>query len=269
MYLPHATSLRMGPLGYQSDAQSTLGVSYNCLRSYADSLRDALTTPYPPYEAIGLRDGRRVSPAQHHAAADRERVLRHDPAQAADPPRRAAAAGAGRARRRVRRGPADGPRSVQPDRHHRRDHPLPGRLPAALPAAATARPTARRPIAILSRNRHAVAAARPRTRADARQATTARRSSLAEWGRELLQECEPIAAALDAAHPQAAGDYGQALARWPSTAVGPLATPSARVLAKVAADPAKAPASASHWKNRCGTGRRCMQTPCPPSVTAR
>src|SRR5690349_5659483 len=38
LYLPHATSLRMGPLGYQSDAQSRLAVSSNCLESYAASL---------------------------------------------------------------------------------------------------------------------------------------------------------------------------------------------------------------------------------------
>ena len=47
----------MGRLGYQSDAQSSLAVSYNCLDSYAASLHDALTTPYPAYEAIGIRDG--------------------------------------------------------------------------------------------------------------------------------------------------------------------------------------------------------------------
>ncbi len=52
--LPHATSLRMGKLGYQSDAQATLAVSYNCLDSYATSLHDALTRPYPAYEAIGI-----------------------------------------------------------------------------------------------------------------------------------------------------------------------------------------------------------------------
>ena len=58
VYLPHATTLRMGNLGYQSDAQSTLQVSYNCLASYARSLQDALTRPWPEYEAIGLeRDG--------------------------------------------------------------------------------------------------------------------------------------------------------------------------------------------------------------------
>ena len=56
LYLPHATSLRMGRLGYQSDAQSTLAVSYNGLQGYATSLQEALTRAYPPYEAIGLRD---------------------------------------------------------------------------------------------------------------------------------------------------------------------------------------------------------------------
>src|SRR2546427_58529 len=41
LYLPHATSLRMGRLGYQSDAQSSLAVSYNDLRSYGASLEEA------------------------------------------------------------------------------------------------------------------------------------------------------------------------------------------------------------------------------------
>jgi glutamate--cysteine ligase len=57
LYLPYATSLRMGRLGYQSDAQSSLAVSYNDLKSYAASLEEALTRPYPAYEAIGIRQG--------------------------------------------------------------------------------------------------------------------------------------------------------------------------------------------------------------------
>ncbi|ARU04292.1 glutamate--cysteine ligase [Comamonas serinivorans] len=56
MGMPHATSLRMGRLGYQSDAQSTLNVSYNSLEGYAASLEKALTEPYPAYEAIGIRN---------------------------------------------------------------------------------------------------------------------------------------------------------------------------------------------------------------------
>jgi glutamate--cysteine ligase len=53
--LPHATSSRMGRLGYQSDAQAILNVSYNSLDSYTRSLQAALTIPYPAYEALGLR----------------------------------------------------------------------------------------------------------------------------------------------------------------------------------------------------------------------
>jgi glutamate--cysteine ligase len=55
MYLPYATSLRMGRLGYQSDAQASLAVSYNSLEGYGNSLEDALTRPYPAYEAVGVR----------------------------------------------------------------------------------------------------------------------------------------------------------------------------------------------------------------------
>jgi glutamate--cysteine ligase len=55
-FLPYATSLRMGRLGYQSDAQSALCVSYNSLEGYACSLEGALTRPYAPYEAIGIRE---------------------------------------------------------------------------------------------------------------------------------------------------------------------------------------------------------------------
>ena len=58
LYLPHATSLRMGPLGYQSDAQRQLHVSYNSLEAYAASIREALSTRHPPYTRIGtLVDG--------------------------------------------------------------------------------------------------------------------------------------------------------------------------------------------------------------------
>src|SRR5260370_13626581 len=34
LYLPHATSLRMGRLGYLSEAQDSLAVSYNSIESY-------------------------------------------------------------------------------------------------------------------------------------------------------------------------------------------------------------------------------------------
>ncbi len=55
LYLPYGTSLRMGRLGYQSDAQSTLHISYNSLDEYADSMHMALTRSYPDYEEIGVK----------------------------------------------------------------------------------------------------------------------------------------------------------------------------------------------------------------------
>ncbi|MXY55038.1 MAG: glutamate--cysteine ligase [Gammaproteobacteria bacterium] len=58
LYLPHATSLRMGRLGYQSDAQSSVHISYNSLAEYAETMFAALTEPYPPYEAAGVKVGR-------------------------------------------------------------------------------------------------------------------------------------------------------------------------------------------------------------------
>ena len=55
-HLPYATSLRMGDLGYQSDAQQTLYVCYNNLTSYLKTLCGAITQAHPAYEAIGVKD---------------------------------------------------------------------------------------------------------------------------------------------------------------------------------------------------------------------
>ena len=55
LYLPYATSLRMSDLGYQSEAQAGLTPCYNELKSYTDSLRCAVSTPYPPYQEIGSK----------------------------------------------------------------------------------------------------------------------------------------------------------------------------------------------------------------------
>jgi glutamate--cysteine ligase len=53
--LPYATSLRMGDLGYQSQAQESLHVCYNTSTSYVKSLVAAIQTPYPAYETLGTR----------------------------------------------------------------------------------------------------------------------------------------------------------------------------------------------------------------------
>jgi len=55
-HLPFATSLRMGDLGYQSDAQQSLFVCYNNVNSYLRTLCGAITRPHPAYEEIGVKD---------------------------------------------------------------------------------------------------------------------------------------------------------------------------------------------------------------------
>ncbi|MBC52250.1 MAG: glutamate--cysteine ligase [Gammaproteobacteria bacterium] len=57
LYKPDATCLRMGDLGYKSDAQRSIFVCYNDLNNYIDSLYSALSTPYPPYQRIGMKQG--------------------------------------------------------------------------------------------------------------------------------------------------------------------------------------------------------------------
>ncbi len=54
-YLPNATSLRMGDLGYQSAAQQSMFVCYNELDTYIETLGQAIKTPYPEYEKIGMQ----------------------------------------------------------------------------------------------------------------------------------------------------------------------------------------------------------------------
>ncbi len=50
--LPWATCLRMGELGYCSSAQRQFQVSCNNLREYVCSLRQAILSPWPAYQAI-------------------------------------------------------------------------------------------------------------------------------------------------------------------------------------------------------------------------
>ncbi len=55
LYLPYATSLRMSDFGYSPEVQSSLGICFNHLKTYIDSLNKAIHTPYPPYTEIGVR----------------------------------------------------------------------------------------------------------------------------------------------------------------------------------------------------------------------
>lgn len=231
LYLPYATSLRMGRLGYQSDVQSSLAVSYNDLESYAASLEEALTKPYPAYEAIGIRDGddyrqlatsllqienefygtirpkRVIQPGERplHALRDRGveyvevRLMDLDPF---------CAVGITAATMRfldvfllhclLRESPPDTPQELA---------------------------------AIVGNTRRIAARGRePGVRLVRESAEV----TLVSWSSEILAECAPIAAALDAA---SGGDgYREALARAVATLNDPAATPSARVLEAMARD---------------------------------
>ena len=197
LYLPYATSLRMGRLGYQSDAQSSLAVSYNDLESYAASLQEALTKPYPAYEAIGIRDGndyrqlatsllqienefygtirpkRVIRPGERPLHALRDRGVEYVEVRLMDlDPFRAVGITAGTMRFLdifllhclLRESPPDTPQEI----------------------------------AAIVGNTHRVAARgrEPglRLRRNSEEVT------LAEWSSEILAECAPIAAALDAAN---------------------------------------------------------------------
>ncbi|MBS3801084.1 MAG: glutamate--cysteine ligase, partial [Thioalkalivibrio sp.] len=56
-YLPHATSLRMGDIGYTNRKEAATGIKadYNSLAGYVDSLRCAINTPSPEWEHIGVK----------------------------------------------------------------------------------------------------------------------------------------------------------------------------------------------------------------------
>ncbi|MFA0810450.1 glutamate--cysteine ligase [Microbulbifer epialgicus] len=56
LHVPHATSLRMGDLGYNSDVQKSLIVCYNNLRSYLSTLCSAISHPFDPYHELGIKD---------------------------------------------------------------------------------------------------------------------------------------------------------------------------------------------------------------------
>lgn len=230
LYLPHATSLRMGRLGYQSDAQAALCVSYNSLESYAGSLQDALTRPFPAYEKIGIeRDGeyrqlnttllqienefystirpkRPIRPGERPLHALRERGVEYvevrlmdlDPFEAI---------------------------GIHPRTVRLLDvfllHCLLSESPPDTPEE----------IAAVGGNQHAVAA---RGREPGLKLSRKNRPvSLREWGGEILAECAPIAAALDAAN--GGGDaHREALAHGRALLDDAALAPSARVLHELA-----------------------------------
>jgi glutamate--cysteine ligase len=231
MYLPYTTSLRMGRLGYQSDAQASLAVSYNNLESYAASLHEAMTVPYHAYEKLGVRAGdeyrqlgtsllqienefygtirpkRVIRPGERPLHALRERGVEYVEVRLMDlDPFETVAINASTCRMLdvfllhclLRDSPPDTPEEL----------------------------------AAIIRNKQRVAA---RGREPGLRLTCGDDEvPLADWGARVLEECEPIAVALDAARDTRA--HGKAVESARARLADAALTPSARVLQTMARD---------------------------------
>ena len=232
MYMPYGTSLRMGRLGYQSDAQASLAVSYNSLDGYAASLHDALTRGYPAYEKVGIqnpggdynqlgttllqienefygtiRPKRVIFPGERPLHALRERGVEYIEVRLMD------------------LDPFE-PVGIATQTMRFLDvfllHCL---LSNSLPDTPAE-------IAALARNQHNTAA-----RGREPGLTLERDGQamvLVEWGLEIVAQCAPIAAALDATHHTKL--YSDAMAAAVTGLKNPETLPSARVLASMAQD---------------------------------
>jgi glutamate--cysteine ligase len=232
LYLPHATSLRMGRLGYQSDAQASINVSYNGLAGYADSLYDALTHPYPAYELLGVRNPggdynqlgtgllqienefygtirpkRTVSRGERPLHALRERGVEYVEVRLMD------------------LDPFEDVGIAAPTMRMLDVfllHCLQSDSPPDTPAE----------IAELKHNQHLTA---ERGRENGLQLVRGGREvALRDWAHEVLDQCRPYAQALDAVH--ATQDYSAALAQALERVEQPDRTPSAHVLRELQGD---------------------------------
>ena len=230
LYLPHATSLRMGRLGYQSDAQATLAVSYNGLTGYANSLHEALTKPYSAYETVGVRNPggdynqlgtsllqienefygtirpkRVIQPGERPLHALRERGVEYVEVRLMD---------------------LDPfvPVGITAETMRLLDVFLLHCLLSDSP------PDTPQEITELKRNQH-LTAERGREPGLC-LVRNGQNVPLVDWAAQVLQECAPLAAALDASHHST--DYSAALASARATLANPVQTPSARVLEQMA-----------------------------------
>src|SRR5437868_8994951 len=224
-YAPHATSLRMGRLGYQSDAQASLCVSYNDLEHYTASLYEALTQPYAAYESIGVRDG------------DDYRQLNTSLLQIENEFYSSI-----RPKRRIRRGerPLHALRERGVEYVEVRLMDLDPFEPVGINAQTMrvldvfllhclltdSPPDTREEIADLAHNQHLTAARGREPGLQLRRA--GRDATLTDWGAELLEQFVPIAAALDAAH--GGTQHAEAVRAAEAALRDPAVLPSARVL---------------------------------------
>jgi len=231
-HLPHATSLRMGRLGYQSDAQASLAVSYNGMDRYADSLHDALVQPYPAYEKIGIRN----LGGEYNQLATSLLQIENE------------FYGTIRPKRVIRVGerPLHALRERGVEYIEVRCMDLDPFVPVGI-AAATMRfldvfllhclltdspPDTPAEIAALGRNQHHTAShgREPGLRLERGTETV----PLTEWAAELLGQCAPIAAALDALHGGRA--HADVVADAQARLADPETLPSARMLATMRRD---------------------------------
>ena len=234
LYLPYGTTLRMGPLGYQSAAQAKLAVSYNDLKSYAHSLHGALTDPYPPYEKIGVKVGdeyRQLSAALLQIENEFYGTIRpKQPIGTGERPLHALGErGVAYVEARLVDLDPDCPIGIRAQTMRLLETFLLYCLLADSPADSPAEANE------VAHNQHTVA---ERGRApDVRLLRRGEELRLADWGGEILAGCGPIAAALDAAHDS--DSYRAALSAAQALLAEPERTPSARVLAEIEATPAK------------------------------
>jgi glutamate--cysteine ligase len=232
LHMPHATSLRMGRLGYQSDAQASLAVSYNSLESYAASLHGALTQPYAPYEKIGVKN----LGGEYNQLATSLLQIENE------------FYGTIRPKRVIRPGerPLHALRERGVEYIEVRCMDLDPFVPVGI-AAPTLRfldvfllhcllqgspPDTPEEIAALGRNQHRTAAFGREPGLQLERDGSA--IVLTDWAAELLAECVPIADALDAAHGGHA--HADALAAAQALLSTPDALPSARALATMQRD---------------------------------
>ena len=233
LHMPHGTSLRMGRLGYQSDAQASLAVSYNSLESYANSLHEALTRPYAAYQAVGIRNPggdynqlattllqieneyyglirpkRVIFPGERPLHALRERGVEYIEVRCLD---------------------LDPfvPEGIAAPTMRFIDIFLLHCLLADSPPDSAAE------IAALGRNQHRVAA-RGREPGLLLEQGDGHSVLLTDWAAQILADCASIASALDAAN--GGTDYQAALDEALAVLQQPDALPSARVLATMTAD---------------------------------
>ncbi len=229
-HMPYGTSLRMGRLGYQSDAQASLAVSYNSLEAYGASLEEALTRPYPLYERTGVRN----PGGEYNQLATTLLQIENE------------FYGTIRPKRVIRSGerPLHALRERGVQYVEVRCMDLDPFVPVGI-APETMRlldvfllhclltdspPDTREEIGALARNQHRTAAFGREPGLQLERGT--QEVLLTAWAAQLLEECAPIAAKLDAVH---GGElHRQALDRALALLGEPGQLPSARVLSEMA-----------------------------------